>query len=227
MGEAGSPGRAKSAPRAVASAAQGATRAHPAIVKLGGSLAVSPHLKDWLEAIAAEAGAVVVVPGGGPFADAVRAAQAVMGFDDAAAHAMALAAMAAFGRALESLAPRLEVALSRAAIRRALRAGAVPVWAPETMALAARLPETWDLTSDSLAAWLAGELEATQLVLVKHGRFPGDRLAADDLAERGVVDRLFPQYLRSCPARASLAAPDDSARLGQGLRRAVFPEIVA
>jgi aspartokinase-like uncharacterized kinase len=222
-----SPGGAKSARSAAASAARGATRAHPAIVKIGGSLAFSPHLKDWLEAIAAEAGAVVVVPGGGPFADAVRAAQAAMGFDDGAAHAMALAAMAAFGRALESLAPRLEVARSRAGIRRALRAGAVPVWAPDTMALAARLPETWDLTSDTLAAWLAGEVEAAQLVLVKHGRFPAGRLAADDLAERGVVDPLFPRYLRTCPARAWLAAPDDSASLGQGLRRAVFPEIVA
>ena len=226
MGEPVSPGSTKSAPRAAASDARGATRAHPAIVKLGGSLAPSPHLEDWLEAIAAEAGAVVVVPGGGPFADAVRAAQAAMGFDAAAAHGLAMAAMTAFGRALESLEPRLEVARSRAAIRRALHAGAVPVWAPEAMALAAQLPETWDLTSDSLAAWLAGELEAAQLVLVKHGRFPAGRLAADDLAERGVVDRLFPRYLRLCPARAWLATPADSASLREGLRRAVFPEIV-
>ena len=71
-----------------------------AIVKLGGSHATGPHLKDWLAAIAAEAGSIAIVPGGGPFADAVRAAQASIGYDDRAAHAMALMAMAQFGRAL-------------------------------------------------------------------------------------------------------------------------------
>ncbi|MFA7096705.1 MAG: aspartate kinase, partial [Gammaproteobacteria bacterium] len=39
------------------------------IVKLGGSLAQNPALKDWLEVLARDgAGRVVVVPGGGPSA---------------------------------------------------------------------------------------------------------------------------------------------------------------
>lgn len=198
----------------------------PAIVKLGGSLAAGPHLKGWLSAIAGEPRAVVIVPGGGPFADAVRAAQAAMGFDDGAAHAMAMTAMAMFARALQSLEPRLRAASSRAAIARALRAGEVPVWAPETMALAARLPETWDLTSDSLAAWLAGELRSPQLVLVKHVSFDGRTIGVDDLAARGVVDPLFPLYLRASGARAFVARPSDHGRLRDGLRRDLFPEIV-
>src|SRR5215471_11190818 len=98
------------------------------VVKLGGSQAASPYLRRWLEAIAAEAGAIVVVPGGGPFADAVRRAQASMGFDAAAAHDMAMMAMAQFGRALQSLNPVLRPADSLAAIRRALKERKVPVW---------------------------------------------------------------------------------------------------
>ena len=47
----------------------------PVVVKLGGSFAFSVHLRAWIEAIAACAGRVVIVPGGGPFADTVRAAQ--------------------------------------------------------------------------------------------------------------------------------------------------------
>ena len=139
---------------------RGSSRARLAIVKLGGSHANGPHIKDWLAAIAAEAGAIVIVPGGGPFADAVRSAQASMGYDDSAAHAMALMAMAQFGRALMSLNPALRMTASRSAISRALKDGKVPVWSPETMARAAALPETWALTSDSLAAWLAGALGA-------------------------------------------------------------------
>jgi 5-(aminomethyl)-3-furanmethanol phosphate kinase len=198
-----------------------------AIVKLGGSHATGPHLKDWLTAIAAEGGSIVIVPGGGPFADAVRAAQASIGYDDRAAHAMALMAMAQFGRALESLNPALRLAASRSAIMRALRDGRVPVWSPEPMARAAALPETWNLTSDSLAAWLAGALGASSLVLVKHGRFEGAAIDAHDVVARGIVDPLFPRYLKESGARAWLASPTDSARLDEGLRRPVFPEIVA
>ena len=142
-----------------------------AVVKIGGSHSSGPHVRDWLAAIAAEAGAIVIVPGGGPFADAVRSAQTSMGYDDSAAHAMALMAMAQFGRALQSLNPALRLTASRSAISRALRDGKVPVWSPEPMAHAAALPETWALTSDSLAAWLAGALGARHLLLVKHGHF--------------------------------------------------------
>ena len=180
-----------------------------------------------MAAIAAEAGSIAIVPGGGPFADGVRTAQASIGYDDRAAHAMALMAMAQFGCALRSLNPALTLAASRSAILRAIKDGKVPVWSPEPMARAAALPETWDLTSDSLAAWLAGILGAGRLLLVKHGRFEGAAIDAHDLVARGVVDPLFPLYLKESGAHAWLAGPTDSARLGEGLRGGIFPEIVA
>jgi dihydroneopterin aldolase len=94
------------------------------------------------------------------------------------------------------------------------------------MARAAALPETGDLTSDSLAAWLAGALGAGRLLLVKHGPFEGLAIDAQDLVARGVVDPLFPRYLKESGAQAWLAGPTDSARLGEGLRGGIFPEIV-
>jgi aspartokinase-like uncharacterized kinase len=197
-----------------------------AVVKLGGSQATGPHLKDWLTAIAAEAGSIAIVPGGGPFADAVRTAQAAMGYDGRAAHVMALMAMAQFGCALQSLNPALTLAGSRSAILHALKERKVPVWSPERMTCAAALPETWELTSDSLSAWLAGALGAGRLVLIKHGHFDAETVDARDLAARGVVDPLFPRYLKESGVRAWLAGPIDSARLAEGLRRPIFPEIV-
>src|SRR2546423_12784218 len=107
------------------------------VVKLGGSYVGSAELNGWLDALAACAGHVVLVPGGGPFADTVRAAQRSMGFDDRAAHHMALIAMEQYGCALASLGRRLAHAASMAAIRRALGARKVPVWSPTRMALAA------------------------------------------------------------------------------------------
>jgi aspartokinase-like uncharacterized kinase len=202
------------------------SRSRLAIVKLGGSHASGSHIKDWLTAIAAEAGSIAIVPGGGPFADAVRTAQTSMGYDDRAAHVMALMAMAQFGRALQSLNPALRLAASRSSILRALKEHKVPVWSPEQMARAAALPETWELTSDSLAAWLAGALGAGHLLLIKHGHFETKTVDAHDLVARRVVDPLFPRYLKDSGVRAWLAGPTDSARLAKGLRRPVFPEIV-
>src|SRR5437763_974004 len=93
------------------------------VIKLGGSHAFAPHLAHWLDAIGHCAGRIVVVPGGGPFADAVRDAQPRMGFDDSAAHRMALLAMEQYGCALASLKTCFALAETRAEIGRALDAG--------------------------------------------------------------------------------------------------------
>src|SRR5262249_25958875 len=123
------------------------TRHDVTVVKLGGSYAFAPELKDWLRALARCAGHVILVPGGRAFADSVRHAQTTMAFDDDAAHHMALLAMEQFGRALAGLQPGMILAASAAAIRQAMRAHKVPVWSPTRMVLKADIPATWDVTA--------------------------------------------------------------------------------
>ncbi len=65
----------------------------PLVLKIGGSLAESGRLRAILRLVIRARRRVVIVPGGGPFADAVRSTQASLGFSDAAAHEMALLAM--------------------------------------------------------------------------------------------------------------------------------------
>lgn len=181
----------------------------PTVVKLGGSHVASPLLRPWLRAIAAAAGPVVLVPGGGPFADAVRAAQKVMGFDDRAAHAMALLAMAQGAIALASLEPALVVAEDDAAIARALAEAQVAVWSPSVRD-APDVAKSWDVTSDSLALWLAARLQAVRAVIIKHRAVPGGASFAA-LAEDGVVDRAFPRFAASFAGEVVFAGPDDVA----------------
>jgi dihydroneopterin aldolase len=189
------------------------------VVKLGGSYAFSPELQAWLDALAACPGRVVLVPGGGPFADAVRRAQAQMGFDDQTAHRMALIAMEQYGWALADLAARSVVANSTASIREALRAGNTPIWSPARMVLAAQdVPASWDMTSDSLAAWLAGRIGAKRLLLVKRVDLSAPSLRADDLVARGLVDPLFPRFLATSGAQAALAGPHDHAAAAAAVR---------
>ncbi len=182
----------------------------PVIVKLGGSFAFSKHLRDWIEALAACAGRVVIVPGGGPFADAVRAAQPRMGFDDGAAHHMALLAMEQYGRALIGLNCLLSPADSADAIRRGLAAGRVPVWMPARMVLGAiDIAPSWDVTSDSMAAWLAGRFGAGRLLLVKHAELRSGEVRVEELAASGIVDNEFARQLRMNKIAAFILGPSD------------------
>jgi 5-(aminomethyl)-3-furanmethanol phosphate kinase len=193
------------------------------VVKLGGSHAGSAHLDAWLDALAACGGRVVIVPGGGAFADVVRAAQASIGFDDAAAHHMALLAMEQFGLALVNGRPGFCIAASATAIARALRKGSVPVWAPAAMALRAKdIPASWDVTSDSLAAWLARRIGATRLLLVKHGA-ASEPVSAVDLAARGVVDPAFPSFLAASSVQGLIAGPEMHAAAGTAIRSGGAP----
>jgi dihydroneopterin aldolase len=196
----------------------------PTVVKLGGSYAFSHALKGWIDAVGACAGRVVVVPGGGPFADAVRSAQPKMGFDDRAAHEMALLAMEQYGCALANLGTGWRLASSAAAIRRVLREGGVPVWSAAPMVRGAKdVAWSWDVTSDSLSAWLAGRIGAKRVLLVKHLEPPTGPLRAADLVAEGIVDRAFPRFLRASGAQAFIAGPAGHAAAAIAMRGGGIP----
>lgn len=188
------------------------------VVKIGGSYALSQHLPDILNALNAARRPLVVVPGGGPFADTVRAAQSRMGFDDGTAHKMALLAMAQFAEALTGLSSRLAVAPGVAQIRAALKRGRVAVWSPWPMTNGLEaLPASWQLTSDSLAAWLAGRLGARRILLLKHRDAPGRAISLDEAARSGLVDPLFPAYAAASGASAWWLGPATLGALTQML----------
>jgi aspartokinase-like uncharacterized kinase len=180
----------------------------PTVVKLGGSFAFSPALRDWIKAIMVHAGRIVIVPGGGPFADTVRTAQAQMRFDNRTAHRMGLLAMEQYGCAIASMDKRLQLADSLEAIRQGLADGKVPVWLPTQMVLAdTAIPQSWDVTSDSLAAWLAGRLGAERLVLVKHLESMESTVPASNLVASDMLDRAFVKFLTASGVPGFILGP--------------------
>ncbi len=54
---------------------------------------------------------------------------------------------------------------------------------------------SWDITSDSLAAWLAGVLSATELILVKSAIID-PRLSLPQLAKQNIVDKGFCDFVK-------------------------------
>lgn len=168
------------------------------VVKLGGSLADYPDdLRRWLKALAeAGKGRMVIVPGGSFFADWVREAQKKWGFDDAAAHAMGLRAMEQYGLMLCGMQKDLIPTRTEAEIRKALQENQVPVWLPVQTLASEDLPPSWDVTSDSLAAWLTKRLKAEHLVLVKSCVLPNGKVEAAELSKNGIVDVAFPSLIQ-------------------------------
>ncbi|MGB3646627.1 MAG: dihydroneopterin aldolase [Mesorhizobium sp.] len=167
----------------------------PVVVKLGGSTAGAAATGMWADALSKATLPLVIVPGGGPFADQVRLAQPQMGFSDVAAHAMAILAMEQFAQIILDGRPRLAAACTVEQMQQAHDAGRIPVWMPTTLALAADIRPSWDITSDSLAAWLAGRLDASALVLVKQSGDFSEQDTVESLSRRGIVDAALADML--------------------------------
>ena len=156
----------------------------PLVIKVGGGLVGIPGaLQEVCAAIGAlgRREAVVVVPGGGPLADLVRDLDRTVGLSDDASHWMAILAMDQYAHLLAERIDGAALVEEPGGIPATLGAGRVVVLAPSRWLRAADpLPHSWDATSDSVAAFVAGALDAKRLVLVKPA----------DVGDEG-VDRCF------------------------------------
>jgi aspartokinase-like uncharacterized kinase len=172
-----------------------------AVIKIGGALLslgdALPRSLAALELLSSEH-SFVVVPGGGPFADAVRSVSELHSLSPDDAHWMAILGMDQYAILLASRLRNAELVHRRGEIARAHSRGRIPVLAPyRWLREADPLPHSWDVTSDSIAAWVATEVGAPQLILIKP--------PAHD--HRTVVDRYF-ERARPPALRYSILTPD-------------------
>jgi 5-(aminomethyl)-3-furanmethanol phosphate kinase len=137
------------------------------VVKVGGALLNTPDAFAWALHELSRAphdGSVIVVPGGGPFADAVRAVDRRVGLTDSAAHWAAILAMNQYAHVLATHLPRatlIETIFDPLS-------GYLPVLAPYAwLRCHDELPHSWQVTSDSIAAYVARAAGAERLILMK------------------------------------------------------------
>jgi hypothetical protein len=148
---------------------------------------------------------LVVVAGGGRFADEVRGADRRFGLGASSSHWMAILAMDQSAHVLRDLARRAVLVRSPEEVR----TGRLNVLAPSAwLRRADPLPHSWDVTSDSIAAWVARALRARCLILIKAvaGAFAGGpkqrgparlRRRATPRQLEDLVDRYFGRALGS------------------------------
>ena len=187
------------------------------VVKLGGSLADDPSLERWLHELTRNRSArFVAVPGGGPFADAVRAAQRRWRFSDEVAHVMAIGAMDQFGYVLCGIETGSLPCSTLQQIEEAWAGSRLPVWLPaHLMMRAPQLPRNWSVTSDTISAWLARALGASGLLLVKSCDLPSDCQNHALLAARGVIDSSLLGFLSDCRLKLGVVHKERWSELSQ------------
>ncbi len=170
-----------------------------AVIKVGGSLLGWPglpgRLADYLEARRGDR--LVLVVGGGRFADALRGLDAAHGLGEARSHALALRVLDLTARVLADLAPGLEVVEDPAALPETWAAGRTPILAPRHFLEADDrspdpLPHAWTTTTDAIAARLAVRLGARELALLKSTPLPPGATLIE-AARLGLVDPEFPR----------------------------------
>lgn len=187
-----------------------------------------PELKSWLDKLVKYGdGKIVIVPGGGIFADAVRDAQVKTGVDDTTAHQMAVVAMDQYATLMTGLNSDLVMASSELEIAERGWQHRAVVWKPSKMVLADKdLPTSWDLTSDSLAAWLASKLNAQHLLIVKS--IPFGHIKKNDvenLTLDGVVDPYFGEYSTGKSFKSWLVSKSEFININQVISHLSSPMI--
>ncbi len=174
----------------------------PVVVKVGGSLLTWPGLRHGLSAYwqTRRPWRPVVIVGGGGAADLVRDLDRIHGLGEDRSHHLALCALELTARLLAGLMPGLEVVERPDELASVWDAGRIPILSPRRFLeddadRPDSLPETWEATTDSIAARVARQLGAAELALLKSTPLPPgtDRASA---ARLGLVDPLFPVVAR-------------------------------
>ncbi|MCX6644547.1 MAG: delta 1-pyrroline-5-carboxylate synthetase, partial [Candidatus Bathyarchaeota archaeon] len=185
------------------------------VVKVGGSLALYPEKLRALCAKLSEISAkhkLIVAPGGGEFADVVRGVDKRFNLSPAASHRMAILGMDQYGFLLSDLMPCSCVVNQLENVQKVLDSGKLPVFLPSNLLLSEDpLQNSWDVTSDSITVYIAGQLHISKVLLVTDvdGVYTCDpkkhsdaklikRLSAKELLmmnKRTSVDKFLPKLL--------------------------------
>ena len=167
------------------------------VLKIGGSLYHSKQLIEWLSKVPDKVSdQIIIVPGGGPFADQVRNASKQWKLPMDCAHDMAVLGMQQFAHMMIGLNNRLQlIDTYKNNSRDFFKKNNVIVWAPYNEVInATDIDKDWQTTSDSLALWLAITYSAKHLCLVKSASVDG--MSLQSLIESDVVDKNFEKLLK-------------------------------
>jgi aspartokinase-like uncharacterized kinase len=192
------------------------------VIKVGGSLLDWAELPSKLVEFLArcrdeaptEDARFLLVAGGGPAADLVQTLDRIHGLGDVRAHWLAVRAMDLCAEFLAALLPGAAVVARPEILESIWNLGSIPVLAPSRFLAEVdargpgRLPESWLVTSDSIAARIADHLQIRRLILLKSRSVP-EGTGREEAAALGLVDPIFPAIARELEVVDLVCLRDD------------------
>jgi aspartokinase-like uncharacterized kinase len=189
------------------------------VVKVGGSLSLYPEkLRTLCQKISeiSKEQKLIVVPGGGEFADVVRCLDKSFHLSCSTSHGMAILGMDQYGMLLSDLMPGSITIHKLEEIKYFFDLNKLPIFLPSHLLLQEdSLEKSWAVTSDSIAVYIAGRLQVTKVLLVTDvdGIYNSDpktfseaklidNISASELLainKRTSVDKALPKLLLKTP----------------------------
>lgn len=200
------------------------------VLKLGGSLLACVDLAARLHTVLSRhrADRILIAVGGGESADVVREWSRRFELTEEAAHWIALRSLAVTRALVQALMPECGEVRNIDEAERIWREGNPPLLLDIEAYLKASevidsspLPHTWNVTSDSIAAWVALRWDADELVLLKSTELPA-AISANQAQQVGLIDDHFPLVAGqlSRVSWCNLTVPEP--RIKPWLRRGIF-----
>lgn len=175
------------------------------VVKVGGSLLQIPdlsvRLNKWLRNGSFQ---TILVPGGGGAADWIRKLDHVYRFSEVTSHWLAIRAMSLNAHVLSEVMGGVSVI---ECVKDVLfQDGSQIAWILDPQKMLCEkskssdreLPCTWDVTGDSIAAWVTHQVSASTLFLLKAAPL-GDINCVRQAVARGLLDSYFQTASRGIP----------------------------
>ena len=177
------------------------------VLKIGGSLAVHPKkLKELCTALSkfSEKHLIILVPGGGEFADTVRTLDSRFFLSSETTHRMAILGMDQYGLLLSNLIVNSSAVDSLVAAKKVLALGKMPILLPSNLLVQDNaLEKSWEVTSDAIAVHIAHLLSASRVILVSDV----DGIFSDDPKKNTnaeLIKKINPQDLLALKKRTSV-----------------------
>ncbi len=176
------------------------------VFKLGGSLLLLDDLAVRLRAVLDQRpdDQPLIVVGGGSATDVVREWSVTHTLSEVESHWLAVRSLSLNRALVHRLLPESREVSSREDVLQRIDSRTPLLLDVEDCLLAAErqqrcpLPKCWDVTTDSIAAWVAHDWAAAELVLLKSVGLPSE-LAVSEAAARGLVDSHFPLVAPNLP----------------------------
>lgn len=189
------------------------------VIKVGGSIALHPEkLRALCTKISEESKKhrLIVVPGGGEFADTVRTLDKQFSLSCSVSHKMAVLGMDQYGLMLSDLIPNSVTVSKLEEVKYFLDKSKLTIFLPSNLLLSEDpLENSWEVTSDSIAVYLAHRMQVHKVLLVTDvdGVYNEDPKTKPDsklitklsvsellaLKKRTSVDKALPRLLLKLP----------------------------